>query len=424
MVGKREERLLEDKDVRRWFENMSRGAQSTADNYLRCVGRFSERTEIAPRELVKMPKKKREDLIHDYVTEREGEGKAGSFIESELKAVKSWLSWNDVSLGRKIKVKGTKSTPTLAEERVPDREGLRRTLNAADPRARVAVSLVAFSGLRIQALGNYEGNDGLRIGDFPEMVVKPDGVTFKGVPTMVVVRPELSKTQHQYLTFLGPEGCSYLQAYLKNRMAGGEDLNKASPIITPKRAKKDFITSINVGDIIRKAMRAAGDKNRPYVLRSYFDTRCMQAESKGLLRDFRVFWMGHTGDIEHKYTLNKGRLPEDLIEQMRHAYESALEYLETAPTEREGDPTLKLLRVFLQAAGYTEEQIEAMQLEAKSEEEIVLLLQDAPKRLMANGGDPRQRIVSIEDLPSFLDDGWIYKSTLPDNRIIIELSLT
>ncbi|MEE9340037.1 MAG: site-specific integrase, partial [Thermoplasmata archaeon] len=148
MVGKRVERLLEDKDVRRWFENMSRGAQSTADNYLRCVGRFCERTGTAPRELVKMPKKKREDLIHDYVTEREGEGKAGSYIESELKAVKSWLSWNDIAMSRKIKVKGTRSTPSLAEERIPDREGLRNVLNAADPRARVAVSLVAFSGLR------------------------------------------------------------------------------------------------------------------------------------------------------------------------------------------------------------------------------------------------------------------------------------
>ncbi|MFQ6107049.1 MAG: site-specific integrase, partial [Thermoplasmata archaeon] len=155
MVGKREERLLEDEDVRRWFENMSRGSQSTADNYLRCIGRFCERTQTKPGELVKMPKKKREDLIHDYVTEREREGKAGSFIESELKAVKSWLSWNDITLGRKIKVKGTKSTPTLAEERIPDQESLSRILNAADPRARVAVSLVAFSGLRIQALGNY-----------------------------------------------------------------------------------------------------------------------------------------------------------------------------------------------------------------------------------------------------------------------------
>lgn len=283
--------------------------------------------------------------------------------------------------------------------------------------------MVAFSGLRIQVLGSYEGSDGLRVGDFPEMQVEDDRVTFDSVPTRVVVRPELSKTEHQYFTFLGPEGCSYLQAYLKNRMAAGEELNKDSSVITPKRAKKDFITSINVGDIIRKAMRAAGDKNRPYVLRSYFDTRCMQAESKGLLRDFRVFWMGHVGDIEHKYTLNKRRLPQDLIEQMRAAYETALEYLETTPSERKADPTLRLLRVFLQAAGYSEEQIEAMQLETKSEEEIVRLLQDAPKSMMANGGEPRQRIVSIDNLPLFLEEGWIFKSTLPDNRIVIESSL-
>jgi hypothetical protein len=43
-----------------------------------------------------------------------------------------------------------------------------------------------------------------------------------------------------------------------------------------------------------------------------------------IIRDFRVFWMGHRGDIEHTYTLNK-RLPEDVIEKMRSAYRKAFD---------------------------------------------------------------------------------------------------
>lgn len=30
--------------------------------------------------------------------------------------------------------------------------------------------------------------------------------------------------------------------------------------------------------------------------------------------------MGHQGDMEAKYTTNKGRLPEDLIEDMRGSF--------------------------------------------------------------------------------------------------------
>ena len=44
----------------------------------------------------------------------------------------------------------------------------------------------------------------------------------------------------------------------------------------------------------------------------------MLAESKGLvLRDYRQFWMGHKGDIENRYTTNKQKLPETVIEDMR-----------------------------------------------------------------------------------------------------------
>ncbi|NIM44298.1 MAG: site-specific integrase, partial [Nitrososphaeria archaeon] len=81
---------------------------------------------------------------------------------------------------------------------------------------------------------------------------------------------------------------------------------------------------------IRVAIRKAGFPWRPYVLRSYFDTQLMLAESKGLvLRDYRQFWMGHKGDIENRYTTNKQRLPEEVVEDMREAYRRSQDYLQT-----------------------------------------------------------------------------------------------
>ena len=261
------------------------------------------------------------NLLLDYISMMERKGHAGSYIKSALKAVKSWLAHNGIEIRRKIKIKGADDTPTLRDERVPTQQELRRIFLSADSKARVACVLVAHSGLRISSIGNYLGNDGLIVKDFPEMRIEDDQVIFEKTPTMVVVRPELSKAGHQYFTFLSEEGCEYLKDYLEERMLDGEELTPESPIITPKARMKPFVRATNIGDAIRQAIRKAGFNWRPYVLRAYFDTQLMLAESKGLLiRDYRQFWMGHKGDIENRYTTNKCRLPEDVIEDMREAY--------------------------------------------------------------------------------------------------------
>jgi hypothetical protein len=48
---------------------------------------------------------------------------------------------------------------------------------------------------------DYEGLDGLRIKDLPELEIKGDKVNFKNIPTIIVIRPELSKIRKQYFTF-------------------------------------------------------------------------------------------------------------------------------------------------------------------------------------------------------------------------------
>ena len=67
----------------------------------------------------------------------------------------------------------------------------------------------------------------------------------------------MSKAQHQYFTFLSEEGCEYLKDYLEERIRKGETVDGESPIITPKYEVKPFIRAINIGDIIRGAIRKA-----------------------------------------------------------------------------------------------------------------------------------------------------------------------
>ena len=416
-------RLLEDADVKRWHDNTARGSRVTADVYLRRVGSFCSKHKITPKELVEMGSKERFNLLLDFVSGMEKKGHAGSYIQSTVKAVKSWLAHNRIELRGKIKISGTQDTPTLKDERVPTKEELKKIFLSGDKKARVTSALVAHSGLRIKTLGNYQGDDGLRIKDVPEIEVEGDSVDFKQIPTLLVVRKELSKTGHQYFTFLSEEGCEYLKDYLDERIREGEELTPESPVITPKLKMKPFIRAVNIGDIIRGAIRGAGFSWRPYVLRSYFDTQLMLAESKGLvIRDYRQFWMGHKGDIENRYTTNKGKLPESVIEDMREAYRRSQEYLQTTKIEETSEERLvqAFRKQLLLVAGFSQDEVEKMDIASISDEELQKIIR---KRLLGEKtNDCTQKVVSIEEVENYLEQGWEFVATLPNDKVIIKLS--
>src|SRR4030067_206578 len=86
--------LLEDLDVKRWFDNVSRGSPVTADVYLRRLAAFCQTTRTTPNSLAAMSDGELHRLMLDYVSQNENAGKAGSYIERTLKAVKSWLGHN------------------------------------------------------------------------------------------------------------------------------------------------------------------------------------------------------------------------------------------------------------------------------------------------------------------------------------------
>ncbi len=146
-----------------------------------------------------------------------------------------------------------------------------------------------------------------------------------------------------------------------------EKLTADSPLITPSRFHKNLIgnhiRTMNISDLMRKPIRAAGFDWRPYVLRRYFDTRLMMAESDGLIiRDYRTFQMGHKGDIEHTYTANKG-LTKDMVEKMREAYAKATDkYLVTAKRETPSQNSMVATfnKQFLTLPGHGEEEISKM----------------------------------------------------------------
>lgn len=336
--------LEEDPAFRRWYDNLARGSEGTARERARTLYRFLSLHDLSPSDLVEMGKddvEAVEDLLLDFVSGLHRDGRASGYIEHYLTSVRSWLRFNRVTLVRKIKIGNRNHTPTIEDERVPTGDELLQILSYADDRGRCSIAFMAFAGLRPQSLGDMKGTDGLEVRDLPEMSVEGGRVAFSKVPTMIVVRPGLSKAGHRYFTFMPSEGCDYLRAYLERRLALGEELEPKSAIINVKLGHEntgfrsnvnddsDHVTTKTVTSEIRKAMRPRF-KWRPYVLRAYFDTQLLIAENSGKISHaYRQFFMGHVGDVEAQYTTNKGRLPDDLIEDMRRRFTDSEEYLTT-----------------------------------------------------------------------------------------------
>ena len=317
--------LLEDDNFRRWIESLERGSVNTASVYFRRVGFLCRELRVPPSQIAAMQVKDASNFLHDSIAFLEKSGNVGSSIEGYVKAVKSWMIWNDVQVPGRIKIYRASENPMVENEVTPVREELRRILEVATLRGKVTCSMMAFGAFRPEVFGNFTGDDGLKVRDLPEMKVEPmtngegevvDGrVTFGATPATVVVTKSLSKAGHQYFAFLPEEGCRYLKNYLEWRMRPkdfygpidgdnkkpkwvrlpGERLGPDSPLIAALKIKgTTHITTTKVRKEMKDAIVRAGFAWRPYVLRRYFEVSMMSAEHDRLiLPEWRQFWMGH-----------------------------------------------------------------------------------------------------------------------------------
>jgi len=436
--------MLQIPDVRRWYDNLARGSANTAEVRIRRLSHFCRQNNTTPlglAELGRTDRKALEDLLQDHISMMEKNGASPGYIDGTVKAIRSWLNHNEVELKRRIKIANRDFTPTLQNERVPTKEELQFLLTHSDDRAKVAMSLVAMAGLRLETLGTFSASDGLTISDLPEMRIEGKNVSFIKIPTLVVVRREVSKTSHRYFTFLPKQGCDHLKAYLEKRLKSKEELPENSPVIAispgfervgkNSNKKNRFITTRNVSRLIRETMRPRFSW-RPYVLRSYFDTQLLLAESHGKIsHPYRVFFMGHKGDIEARYTTNKGVLPIDLIEDMRLAYLRCEPYICTAQQETV-DKKIMLLEMWREQAKLygidpvkvkiekqkklkrepdTDEEKEALQQEIKK-------LQFKPEKLKQDKTRFKNKLVRERDLEKHLNAGWEMVQTV-NSKILV-----
>jgi len=405
-------RLLANPDVKRWHDNLARGSPLTAEGRIRRLGRFCEMHQMTPAHLADLAARDLRtatDLLEDHITMMESQGFAPGYIQDHIKAAKSWLRHFDVDVRRKLKVSAASSTPTLADERVPDGAEMAEIYSRAGLRESAIISLMAKSGLRPEVLGNHDGTDGLRMCDLPDVVIHQGVAKCILMPNRIAVRAELSKARHRYFTFSTGAATAHILAYLNDRLAHGEPLSADSPVIAPdhiyktnrgRNSAKTFLPTSQISKQVRQTFRPRFTW-RPYVLRAYFDTQLLIAESKGkIAHDFRVFFMGHKGTMESRYTTNKGILPEALVTEMREAFVRSEEHLEQTHV----DPL-------------PEQRQEAQQIIGQATPEQ---LGRVPEVLQAPAGRAGQMVADAEQAEALIAQGHRFVGTLPNDRVVLQ----
>lgn len=437
--------LGKDPEVGRWLRNLRRGSAITAEVALRRLGRVCEFLSTDAKKLVRDAKsdsKGFQDSLEDLVSRLEEERKSPGYIVGILKTLRAWLKYNDVVLTRTIKVTNRNATPTIENEQIPTQAELSRILRTSSPRIRVAEALMAFANLRPEAIGNHDGADGLRLKDFSEVKIQNGKIVFEKIPTMVIVRATLSKTRCKYFTFLGEEGCTYLQEYMEERIRNNESLIPETPLIGYERSKRsgdEFLSTRKITHYIRTAMRAAGVYKRPYVLRAYAETQLIIAESKGKIsHPYLQFIAGHKGDIEARYSTNKGRLPPDMIEDIRSNYKACEPFLATT-SQLEQSAVVKEAKIeALRSMAKSLLDIDLLEVKIAKEREIKRELMPAeeveiyeneikrlridPQKIREDESRYENKLVKERELERYLNDGWEMVQAV-NSRILVRKRL-
>src|SRR3712207_183204 len=93
---RRYQEITSERRVSLWLDDLARGSVITADVNRRRIGWFSERYGILPADLLGMSQEELHDLLLGMVTELEQAGRAGSYAQGIVTAIRSWLSFNGV----------------------------------------------------------------------------------------------------------------------------------------------------------------------------------------------------------------------------------------------------------------------------------------------------------------------------------------
>jgi integrase len=237
-------------------------------------------------------------LVDDFIGMLQENYSAPNTIANYAKGIKCLFFTN----GLKLASLGRLSSKVKFKDRAPRPEELQRLIDMGDLREKVIVSWLALGGFRVGTLAKLKYYH-----------VKEDLENNRN-QIHVHVEAEITKGKyHDYDTFVGEEGITYLKAYLDYRRRGHpkgymapEEITDDSPLIrnarsrTPKPVEAWQISQI-VRNLYYKAeittqKRGSRHSVTPHSIRKFFRT---QLEALGVDRDYVEYMMGHRIDRYH-----------------------------------------------------------------------------------------------------------------------------
>ena len=443
-------KLLDDDKVLDWYKAGKRTSVLNADVSLRNLGLFCERMNTTPKAILEMARNgELRQVFREYMKMMEDQKMAGSYIVKYKTALNSWIRHNDISFRIADKIQESDKYRTVFHEKVPSQADLLTIIRNASKRGRVAISLMAFSGMRPESIGDYEGTDGIRLGDIEGLNLKT--LEFEKSPAIITVRDSLSKTRDEYFTLIGDEGITYIKEYLIDRQREGEIFNKDTPLIRfrwGKDTKRDVPRTLLITREIRDAMRKAGfDDMRPYVLRRCFASALSIGEMHGYItHEWRQFIMGHKGDMEAHYVNAKGNLNDEIKQVVRDSYERCLDLLESSPRARADSS-----KVYYEAMIDSIEITKGITLNSDERTRLMGLdfnaFKDELKKIVDGSGNdsrnegidpeksakidrlalsktsnrPRQKVIPVNLIEAYISEGFEFINSIPGNKAIVRL---
>lgn len=330
--------------------------------------------------------------------------------------VKYWLEANGVDVEVLKDIVLPSGTRVMTEDRAPTKDELRQILGFAHIRDKAATEIAATSGLRLNTIATLKWGD---------MVLNPKTLYAEAtgddptMPAIIKVKPQMGRktgmSGRKYFTFITPEAKKTLLQYRAWRERKGEEVTAESPLIASIHGEQYGGSTQAGSEIMSDSLQAAwtrllkksglDQKSHKWhelhfhTLRKFFETQCINA---GVRRAYIEFWLGHKGEyLDDSYF--RANLKEHVEEYLKVV--GNLSLFELPPSlEPEETSEIKSFLRELKEKGMSPDQVARLMIDSHERREE----------------EDCQRIVTEDELPKLLREGWCVVATLPSGKIVIE----
>ena len=267
--------------------NLLTRSENTKLTYLKGLRAFFRFKGITnPDEFIESVKQRQNQnqLYKDFVLFLANENKAPKTVASWGASLKKFFAANGLPVTEKVQIK----VYNVHEDELPKIEDLRKALELSDIKAKVAILLLASSGMRIGELRK------LKISDI-DLDSDPPKITIKG---------REAKERKSRITFITPEAKKVLMEYLQKRQAAGHVISPDSPVIATDDGRPMSYQNLEyiIKNVFSKITSKEGKRYKLHAhsLRKWFKTQLISAGVPGPIVDRLA---GHSRYLAREYEL-------------------------------------------------------------------------------------------------------------------------